>query len=102
MQKIGPETTAILILASMLLAVPASAMPAVSLATSSRGDVVMVGGHHCNRISGGGHHNNHGSDSYYDDHENMGVLFKSFVTGTLFAKSDEDGKNKDAPPPKRF
>ena len=69
--------------------VPASAitMPALS-APEQQSDIIQVRdhghGHWHNHNHWRGGHKRHGSDSYYDDDSDSGVLFKSFVTGTLF------------------
>lgn len=71
-------------------AIPAGAitMPTLSVPvqSSEQSNVIQVHGHghwHSHNRWGGGHQR-HGSDSYYDDDSDSGVLFKSFVTGTLF------------------
>lgn len=72
-------------------AVPAGAitMPTLSVPRQSdsvQANVIQVHDHghrHShNRWRGG--HKHHGFDGYYDDDSDSGVLFKSFVTGTLF------------------
>ena len=69
---------------------PASAMPIPALDAPQSDNVIQVrdshGGHHWRH--GGGHNHGHGYDDYYDRSDDSGVLFKSFVTGTLF-----DGAN---------
>ena len=50
MQKIGPETKAILILASDAACRPRFGDAGGLVGGMTRGDVVMVGGHHCNRV----------------------------------------------------
>ncbi len=73
--------------AATLLAtvMPAAAMPVArpALERAAPADVVQV--RNCNRHD---HHRRdhrfHGSDDYYDRDDQSGVLFKSFVTGTLF------------------
>lgn len=101
MQTIALRMAALLILAAPPLAAPASAMPALSVSPSARTDVITVSDHHCDHAHSG-HRGNHGNDRYYDDNSNMGVLFKSFVTGTLFARTYNEEDNRDAPPPKRY
>jgi len=100
MLKIGPKQAALVILSAIPLAAPAYAMPAISSPSPAGSHVVLVNGHHCDHQPSG-HAGNHGYDGYYDDNENMGVLFKSFVTGTLFSRSNDADENRDAPPPKR-
>ena len=74
-------------------AMPANAvtMPTLTVPATGQSDIIQVRDHghghghwhhHHNRWGSG--HRLHGSDSYYDDDSNSGVLFKSFVTGTLF------------------
>lgn len=72
-------------------AMPANAitMPTLTVPATERSDIIQVRDHghghwhhHHNRWGSG--HRLHGSDSYYDDDSDSGVLFKSFVTGTLF------------------
>ncbi len=75
-------------------AMPASGitMPALTVPATERPDVIQVRdhghghghGHHHHHNRWGSGHRLHGSDSYYDDDSDSGVLFKSFVTGTLF------------------
>jgi len=68
---------------------PAVAMPMLSLDAPQSSDVIQVhdsrGGHHWHHR---GHNRGHGSDDYYDRTDDSGVLFKSFVTGTLFDHSE--------------
>lgn len=74
-------------------AMPAGAITMPALSVPEQSDVIQVHGH------GHGHHHNHwgsghrrhGSDSYYDDNSDSGVLFKSFVTGTLFSGQRAQG-----------
>lgn len=59
--------------------------PAMTVPTAAPvgGDIVQVRDHH----GGHWHHHRHfhsGNDNYYNDYDDSGVLFKSFVTGTLF------------------
>lgn len=65
---------------------PAMAMPMPSFGAPQSSDVIQVrdsrGGHHWHHR--GGHNDGHGYDDYYDRSDDSGVLFKSFVTGTLF------------------
>jgi hypothetical protein len=86
--------TAILAGSASLLAALASVAPAQAITMPElsvppqQSDVIKVHGHH------GGHHDHwhhrghpwHGYDGYYDDDEGSGMLFKSFVTGTLFRR----------------
>lgn len=66
-------------------AMPAAAMPSArpALERATPPDIVQV--RNCNRHD---HHRRdhrfHGRDDYYDRDDQSGVLFKSFVTGTLF------------------
>lgn len=72
-------------------AMPASAITMPALSVPVQSDVIQVRdhghghGHWHNHNRWGGGHRHHGSDSYYDDDSDSGVLFKSFVTGTLFS-----------------
>jgi hypothetical protein len=72
-------------------AMPASAITMPTLSVPVQSDVIQVRdhghghGHWHNHNHWGGGHRHHGSDSYYDDDSDSGVLFKSFVTGTLFS-----------------
>lgn len=67
---------------------PAVAMPMPALDAPQSSNVIQVrdghGGHHWHH-HGGGHNHGHGYDDYYDNTDDSGVLFKSFVTGTLFS-----------------
>ncbi|NTG40668.1 BA14K family protein [Rhizobium rhizogenes] len=75
----------LLLAASAVLPASAISMPALS-APEQRSDIIQIRGHghwHSHNHWRGGH-KRHGSDSYYDDDSDSGVLFKSFVTGTLF------------------
>ncbi|MEF0939204.1 BA14K family protein [Rhizobium sp. BR 362] len=66
-------------------AVPAGAITMPALSAPEQSDIIQVHdhGHHShNRWHEG--HKFHGFDGYYDDDSDSGVLFKSFVTGTLF------------------
>jgi len=69
-------------------AMPAGAITMPTLSVPEQSNVIQVHDHghghwHSHNRWGGGHRH-HGSDSYYDDDSDSGVLFKSFVTGTLF------------------
>ncbi|MGG6895458.1 MULTISPECIES: BA14K family protein [Rhizobium] len=68
-------------------AMPAGAITVPALPVPQQSDVIQVHDHghwhHHNHWGSG--HRLHGSDSYYDDDSDSGVLFKSFVTGTLFS-----------------
>jgi hypothetical protein len=78
-------------------AMPASAftMPSLSVPQPVQSDIIQVRDHghghwhHHNRWGSG--HRLHGNDSYYDDDSDSGVLFKSFVTGTLFNRQGSQG-----------
>jgi len=86
-------------------AMPAGAitMPALSVPATAQSDIIQVRDHghghwhHHNRWGSG--HRLHGDDSYYDDDSGSGLLFKSFVTGTLFnrqgSQSYYDGHARD-------
>ena len=65
-------------------AMPAGAITMPALSVPEKSDVIQVHGHWHNHNHWSGGHRRHGSDSYYDDNSDSGVLFKSFVTGTLF------------------
>ncbi|NEI69759.1 BA14K family protein [Rhizobium lusitanum] len=70
-------------------AVPAGAITMPALSVPEQSDVIQVHDHghghwHGHHSHWGRGHQHHGSDSYYDDNSDSGVLFKSFVTGTLF------------------
>ncbi len=77
----------------------AMTMPALSISRQSdiaRSDIVQVhdhhhGGHHWHRG-----HRRHGYDGYYDNYDNSGLLFKSFVTGTLFNGASRRASYSDA------
>lgn len=81
-------------------AAPAGAMMMPALSVPEQSDVIQVRDHH-----GHGHwhhhghwgsgHRLHGNDSYYDDDSDSGVLFKSFVTGTLFKGQRAQGYYDD-------
>lgn len=76
---------------------PASAITMPTLSVPVQSDVIQVHdhghghGHWHNHNRWGGGHRHHGSDSYYDDDSDSGVLFKSFVTGTLFSGQRAQG-----------
>lgn len=79
-------------LASFTLAAPAGAMTLPGLSVPETSDVIQVHDH--------GHHHHHfpghrGYDGYYDNYDNSGVLFKSFVTGTLFRHDAPQGYYTD-------
>src|ERR1700753_915562 len=63
-------------------AMPLPDLPAPQhLTAPQRSDIIQVHDHH-------GHHHHHirqGYDDYYNNYDESGVLFKSFVTGTLFS-----------------
>ncbi|MDL2399854.1 BA14K family protein [Rhizobium mayense] len=71
-------------------AMPAGAITMPTLTVPEQSNIIQVHGHNHNRIRGG-HNNNHGFDGYYDDDTDSGVLFKSFVTGTLFNRQGTEG-----------
>ena len=79
---------AMLLTGMMLVSVvvPANAMPlpAPTMAKAPSASVVQVRGHGHRH----GHHRDdhrfHGRDDYYERDDQSGVLFKSFITGTLF------------------
>ncbi len=81
-------------------AMPAGAimMPPLSVPAPVQSDIIQVHDHghghwHHNRWGSG--HRLHGNDSYYDDNSDSGVLFKSFVTGTLFSWQRAQGYYDD-------
>jgi hypothetical protein len=72
------------------LTAPASAMSLPDAPIQPRSDVIRIHDH--------GHHHHHqrrGFDGYYDNYDNSGVLFKSFVTGTLFRHDGQQGYYAD-------
>jgi hypothetical protein len=78
------------VLALVVVPAGAMAMPVATTAISQMrppsADVIEVRDHgHSHRH---GHHRRdhrfHGRDDYYDSDDQSGVLFKSFITGTLF------------------
>ena len=90
-----------------LLAAAAMPLPASAMAVSrpsfstSPSDIVEVRDHHdCDHkhVASGGHRRNRGNDRFYDDNSDSGVLFKSFVTGTLFNR-DADASAEELHPP---
>jgi hypothetical protein len=88
MKIFNPTLMAVFASAVVALAViqTAEAMPMPALDAPRSSDVIQVRdghGHHWHH--GGGHNHGHGSDDYYDRIDDSGVLFKSFVTGTLFS-----------------
>lgn len=85
-------------------AAPAGAITMPALSVPEQSDVIQVHSHghghwHGHHSHWGRGHQHHGSDSYYDDNSDSGVLFKSFVTGTLFnrqhTESYYDGHARD-------
>ncbi len=79
----------LLLAAATAMPADAMTMPALSVPAPAQTDIIQVRDHghghwHSHNRWGGGH-KRHGSDSYYDDDSDSGVLFKSFVTGTLFS-----------------
>ncbi|MGY5806208.1 BA14K family protein [Rhizobium sp. LEGMi198b] len=73
--------------------VPAGAVTMPTLSVPEQSDIIQVHdhghGHSHNHWRGG--HKYHGFDGYYDDDSDSGVLFKSFVTGTLFNRQRTEG-----------
>lgn len=82
--------SAILLAALLLPAtfpVQATPMPALAVQKVQSLDVVQVRNHGHRHDRHDRHkrdHRFHGRDDYYDRNDQSGVLFKSFVTGTLF------------------
>lgn len=75
---------------------PVAAMPMAGLKDVPPPDLVMISDHHDHHHWHRGHQR-HGSDNYYDRDDDSGVLFKSFVTGTLFShQSQADGTHASA------
>ncbi|WFU10103.1 BA14K family protein [Rhizobium sp. CB3090] len=71
-------------------AVPAGAITMPALSMPQQSDIIQIHDHHNhNRWHEG--HKFHGFDGYYDDDSDSGVLFKSFVTGTLFDRQRTEG-----------
>lgn len=62
---------------------PAAAMPIAGFTSPAPTDLIRISDHHGHHHWHRGHQR-HGSDDYYDNDDDSGVLFKSFVTGTLF------------------
>ncbi|WFR96677.1 hypothetical protein [Rhizobium tumorigenes] len=80
-------TAAVLGASTLFMTVaPAVSMPlsAVTSVETGTPDVIKVRNrsHHHDRHRRD--HRFHGRDDYYDNNDQSGVLFKSFVTGTLF------------------
>jgi hypothetical protein len=84
-------------LATVMSTAPAEAITMPGLSVPQRSDIVQVhdhhGGHHHHRSGG---HRWHGYDGYYDNYDNSGLLFKSFVTGTLFNRTSREASYGDA------
>jgi len=79
-------------LTSFTSAAPAGAMTLPNLSVPERADIIQVHDHDH-------HHHYHvrrGYDGYYDDYDNSGLLFKSFVTGTLFRHDESQGYYSDS------
>jgi hypothetical protein len=74
-------------------AMPAGAITMPTLSVPKQSDIIQVHdhghGHNHSRWRGG--HKHHGFDGYYDDDSDSGLLFKSFVTGTLFNRRRTEG-----------
>jgi hypothetical protein len=89
MNRFIPLMTAAAVALSAGIA-PASAgvltAPAPGVPATHRVDIIQVRDHHHHHWHAG--HRFHGYDGYYDNDEDSGVLFKSFVTGTLFRHDD--------------
>jgi len=66
--------------------VPAQAMPIAAMEVGAKPapDLVQVRDHRGRRDHHRADHRFHGRDDYYDRDDQSGVLFKSFITGTLF------------------
>ncbi|WP_047464894.1 BA14K family protein [Rhizobium rhizogenes] len=82
----------LLLAASAVMPASAITMPALSV-PQQQSDIIQVHGHghrHSHNHWRGGH-KRHGFDGYYDDDSDSGVLFKSFVTGTLFYRQHMQG-----------
>ena len=79
-----------LLAAGAVMPANAITMPALTVPAAEQPEIIQVRdhghghGHHHHHNRWGSGHRLHGSDSYYDDDSDSGVLFKSFVTGTLF------------------
>jgi hypothetical protein len=71
----------------------AGAMTLPDLTVPERSDVIQVHDHHDHHHH---HHNRRGYDGYYDNYDNSGLLFKSFVTGTLFRHSNRQAYYSDS------
>jgi hypothetical protein len=81
------------VLGSFASAAPAGAMTVPDLMIAKKSDIIQVHDH------GHYHHHFHGHrgyDSYYDNYDNSGLLFKSFVTGTLFRHDQSRGYYSDS------
>jgi hypothetical protein len=75
----------VLLAASVAMPAGAITMPTLSV-PEQQSDIIQVHDH--NRWRG---HQLHGFDGYYDDDSDSGLLFKSFVTGTLFNRQRTEG-----------
>jgi hypothetical protein len=94
MSKFNPSIAIVSLAALMTFTSVASAgaMPLPDLAVPRRSDIIQVHDHH-------GHHHHHirqGYDDYYNNYDDSGVLFKSFVTGTLFSHDDRQAYYSDS------
>jgi hypothetical protein len=71
-------------------AIPAGAITMPTLSVPQQSDIIQIHdhGHSHSRWRG---HKYHGFDGYYDDDSDSGLLFKSFVTGTLFNRQRTQG-----------
>ncbi|AGB70719.1 MULTISPECIES: BA14K family protein [Rhizobium] len=81
---------ALLLATGAVMPANAITMPALTVPATEQPEIIQIRdhghghGHHHHHNRWGSGHRLHGSDSYYDDDSDSGVLFKSFVTGTLF------------------
>ncbi|MBB3453706.1 hypothetical protein FHT86_001962 [Rhizobium sp. BK313] len=81
----------VLLAASVAMPAGAIIMPTLSV-PEHKSDIIQVHDHgHCHNNSRWRGHQIHGFDGYYDDDSDSGVLFKSFVTGTLFNRQRTEG-----------
>jgi hypothetical protein len=75
---------------------PAAAFPIAAPRAPPEVPITLIN-RHCNN-NFGGHRTIHGSDTYLDDQNRIGLLFKSFATGTLFSRDDGMNDEADKPP----
>jgi len=79
------------VLLAASVAMPAGAITMPTLSVPQQSDIIQVHDHGHNHNHWRGGHKHHGFDGYYDHDSDSGVLFKSFVTGTLFNRQRTEG-----------